>query len=89
MVGKYLPGEKFAFTVARDRRSVPLGDQPVTVRVTGARAWRAYGPSFESLASGGATGQATFAEGRGLGWLLLYGSAGGDLGVEVRGAVPP
>jgi CubicO group peptidase (beta-lactamase class C family) len=32
---------------------------------------------------------AAVAEARGLGWLLLYGSAGGDVGVAVGGAVPP
>jgi hypothetical protein len=69
-------------------RWVALGASPFTASVSGARAWRAYGPAFESLAAGGATGQVTFARkdgaGEERGWLLLYGSAGESVRVAVE-----
>ena len=64
-------------------RAVQAGAAPVTVSVSGAYAWRFYGPDFTPLASGAATGQATLPAGTGLGHLALFGTAGGSVRVTV------
>jgi CubicO group peptidase (beta-lactamase class C family) len=64
-------------------RALQAGAVPVTVSVSGAYAWRFYGPDFTPLASGAATGQATLPAGTGLGYLALFGTAGGSVRVSV------
>ena len=64
-------------------RAVQAGAVPVTVLISGAYAWRFYGPDFTPLASGTATGQATLPAGMGLGYLALFGTAGGSVRVTV------
>jgi CubicO group peptidase (beta-lactamase class C family) len=65
-------------------RAVQAGAAPVTVSVSGTYAWRFYGPDFTPLASGAATGQATLPAGTGLGYLALFGTAGGSVTVSVH-----
>ena len=64
-------------------RAVQAGVAPVTVSISGAYAWRFYGPDFTPLASGAATGQATLPAGTGLRYLALFGTAGGSVRVTV------
>ena len=64
-------------------RAVQAGAAPVTVSISGAYAWRFYGPDFTPLASGAATGQATLPAGTGLGYLALFGTVGGNVRVTV------
>ena len=64
-------------------RAVQAGAAPVTVSISGAYAWRFYGPDFTPLTSGAATGQATLPAGTGLGYLALFGTAGGSVRVTV------
>ena len=64
-------------------RAVQAGAAPVTVSISGAYVWRFYGPDFTPLTSGAATGQATLPAGTGLGYLALFGTAGGSVRVTV------
>ena len=65
-------------------RAVSVGALPVTVTVSGARAWRAFGSDLEPLANGGAQGDVTVPPGTGILYLLLYGTPGGSIGVGVE-----
>jgi len=65
-------------------RSVQAGASAVSVSVSGATAWRFYDASFLPLGNGGATGEVVLPAGAGLGHLMLYGTAGGSVGVAVE-----
>jgi CubicO group peptidase (beta-lactamase class C family) len=64
-------------------RTLRAGTVPVRFSVSGAVAWRLYDPDFNLLASGTASGQGTLPAGTGPGYLLLFGTAGGGVVVEV------
>jgi hypothetical protein len=66
-------------------RSVRLGKSPVSITISGARAWRLYTDRFKALSSGGASGQpelpsATEPE---LAYLMLFGDAGSSVTVSL------
>ncbi|MCX5838436.1 MAG: serine hydrolase [Deltaproteobacteria bacterium] len=64
-------------------RSVRLGKSPVSVSISGTRAWRLYDKSFKTLESGGASGRPDLPPGTGLAYLMLFGDAGGNVAVAV------
>jgi CubicO group peptidase (beta-lactamase class C family) len=64
-------------------RSVQLRESPVSVSISGARAWRLYNAKFETLKSGGPSNQPVLTPGTGLAYLMLFGDAGGNVTVAV------
>jgi CubicO group peptidase (beta-lactamase class C family) len=65
-------------------RSVQRGTAPVSISISGARAWRLYDATFQTLGSGGAAVQPVVADGQGLAYLMLFGEAGGNVTVAVQ-----
>ncbi len=64
-------------------RSVRRGAAQISFSISGARAWRLYDDSFQTLKSGGPTDQPVLPPGTGLAYLLLFGDAGGNIMVAV------
>ena len=64
-------------------RSVQRGAGQVSLSISGARAWRLYDDSFQTLKYGGPSDQAVVASGTGLAYLMLFGDAGGNVTVAV------
>jgi hypothetical protein len=52
--------------------------------VSGATAWRFYDASFRLLGNGAEAGEVALPAGAGPGYLLVYGVAGGSVGVSVE-----
>jgi CubicO group peptidase (beta-lactamase class C family) len=65
-------------------RSVQGGASAATVAVSGATAWRFYDASFRLLGNGAEAGEVALPAGAGPGYLLVYGVAGGSVGVSVE-----
>lgn len=66
-------------------RSVRLGGSPVSVSITGARAWRLYDKNFTTLDSGGASGHPEIPSGAvtDFAYLMLFGDKGSSVTVAV------
>jgi hypothetical protein len=64
-------------------RSVRRGAAPVSVSISGARAWRLYDDGFRTLKSGGPSDQPVLTPGTGLAYLMLFGDTGSNVTVAV------
>ncbi len=64
-------------------RSVQRRAAQVSLSISGARAWRLYDDSFQTLKSGGPGDQPVLTPGTGLAYLMLFGDAGSNVTVEV------
>jgi hypothetical protein len=64
-------------------RAVQAGALPMQLSITGATAWHLYDSSFQAVARGAASVQASLPAGAGLGYLLLFGAANTSVSVTL------